>query len=51
MITYINNAVRKVFRKNPFTLKFDFNLKLLEIYLKNKKNMIKLIESMEELIH
>ena len=37
--------------KNPFTLKSDFDLKLLEIYLNNKKNMIELIESMEELIH
>ena len=26
-------------------------MKLLEIHLNNKKNMIKLIESMEELIH
>ena len=51
MITLIDNAVRKVFRKNPFTLKLDFYLKLLEIHLKNKKNMIEIIESMEELIH
>ena len=43
--------VRKVFRKNPFILKLDFYLKLLEIHLKNKKNMIELIESMEELTH
>ena len=43
--------VRKVFRKNSFTLKPDFYLKLLEILLNNKKNMIELIESMEELIH
>ena len=43
--------VRKVFRKNPFTLKRDFYLKLLEIHLNNNKNMIELIESMEELIH
>ena len=52
MITSINNAVKKVFQKNPFTLKPDFYLKLLEIYINNKKkNMIELIESMEELIH
>ena len=51
MITSIDNAVRKVFRKNPFILKLDFYLKLLEIHLKNKKNMIELIESMEELTH
>ena len=51
MITSINNAVRIVFRKNPFTLKPDFYLKLLEIHLNNKKNMIELIESMEELKH
>ena len=51
MITYINNAVRKVFRKNSFTLKPNFYLKVLEIHLNNKKNMIELIESMEELIH
>ena len=37
--------------KFPFTLKPDFYLKLLEIHLNNKKNMIELIESMEELIH
>ena len=29
--------------------KHDFYLKLLEIHLNNKKNMIELIESMEEL--
>ena len=51
MITSINNVVRIVFRKNPFTLKPDFYLKLLEIHLNNKKNMIELIESVEELIH
>ena len=51
MITSIDNAVRKVFKKNPFTLKPYFYLKLLEIYINNKKNMIELIESMEELIH
>ena len=51
MITSIDNAVRKFFRKNPFTLKPDFYLKLLEIHLNNKKNIIELIESMEELIH
>ena len=39
------------FQKNPFTLKPDFYLKLLEIHLNNKKNMIELIESMEELTH
>ena len=31
--------------------KHDFYLKLLEIHLNNKKNMIELIESMEELIY
>ena len=31
--------------------KLDFYLKLLEIHLNNKKNMIELIESMEELIY
>ena len=51
MITSINNAVRIVFRKNPFTLKPDFDLKLLEIHLNNKKKMIELIESVEELIY
>ena len=39
------------FLKNPFTLKPDFYLKLLKIHLNNKKNMIELIERMEELIH
>ena len=39
------------FSENSFILKPDFYLKLLEIHLNNKKNMIKLIESMEELIH
>ena len=39
------------FQKNSFTLKPDFYLKLLEIHLNNKKKMIELIESMEELIH
>ena len=43
--------IRKVFRKNSFTLKPDFYLKLLEIHLNNKKNKIELIESMEEQIH
>ena len=38
------------FQKNPFTLEPDFYLKLLEIHLNNKKNIIELIESMEELI-
>ena len=47
MITSIDNAVRK----NPFILNPDFYLKLLEIHLNNKKNMIEPIESMEELIH
>ena len=51
MITSINTAGRKVFRKNPFTLKPDFYLKLLKIHLYNKKNIIELIESMKELIH
>ena len=40
-----------MFSKKPFILKHDFYLKLLEIYLNNKKNMIELIESMDELIH
>ena len=39
------------FSKKPIHLKSDFYLKLLEIHLNNKKNMIELIESMEELIH
>ena len=39
------------FQKNPFTLKPYFYSKLLEIHLNNKKNMIELIKSMEELIH
>ena len=39
------------FLENSFTLKLDFYLKLLENHLKNKKNMIELIGSMEELIH
>ena len=39
------------FKKKPFTLKSNFYLKLLEIHLNNKKKMIELIESMEELIH
>ena len=43
--------LEKFFQKNPFTLKLDFFLKLLGIHLSNKKNMIELIESMEELIH
>ena len=51
MMTSINNTARIVFKKNSFTLKPDFYLKLLEIHLNNKKNMIELIESMEELIY
>ena len=43
--------LEKFSEKNPFTLKLDFYLKLLEIHLNNKKNIIELIESMEELIH
>ena len=43
--------LEKFFQKNPFTLKLDFFFKQLEIHLSNKKNMIELIESMEELIH
>ena len=31
------------FSENSFTLKPDFYLKLLEIHLNNKKNMIELI--------
>ena len=51
LITYINNAIRKVFKKTHSQKKLDFYLKLLEIHLNNKKNMIELIESMEELIY
>ena len=43
--------LEKFSEKNSFTLKPDFYLKLLEIHLNNKKNMIELIESIEELIH
>ena len=43
--------LKKFSKKNSFTLKPDFYLKLLEIHLNNKKNMIELIESMEELIY
>ena len=43
--------LEKFSEKNPITLRPDFYLKLLEIHLNNKKNMIELIESMEELIH
>ena len=43
--------LEKFSKKNPFTLKLDLYLKLLEIHLNNKKNMIELIESIEELIH
>ena len=39
------------FSENSFTLKPDFYLKLLEVHLNNKKNMIELIEIMEKLIH
>ena len=39
------------FSEKLIYFKIDFYLKLLEIHLKNKKNMIELIESMEELIH
>ena len=46
----MNNAVNS-FQKNSFTLKLDFYLKLLEIHLNSKKNIIELIESIEELIH
>ena len=46
----MNNAVTS-FQKNSFTLKLDFYLKLLKIHLNSKKNMIELIESIEELIH
>ena len=41
----------KKFSEKLIYFKIDFYLKLLEIHLKNKKNMIELIESMEELIH
>jgi len=43
--------IRIVFRKNSFTLKPNIYLKLGEIQLNNKKNMIELIERMEELIY
>ena len=43
--------LEKFSEKNPFTLKPDFYLKLLEIHLNNKKNMVELIESKKELIH
>ena len=43
--------LEKFSEKNPFTLKLDFYLKLLEIHLNNKKNIIELIESMDKLIH
>ena len=46
----MNNAVNS-FQKNSFTLKLDFYLKLLKIHLNSKKNMIELIESIEELTH
>ena len=39
------------FLEKPIHFKSYFYLKLLEIHLNNKKNMIELIESMEELIH
>ena len=39
------------FSKKLIHFKHHFYLKLLEIHLNNKKNMIELIESMEELIH
>ena len=39
------------FQKNSFTLKPDFYSKLSEIHLNNNKNMIELIESIEELIY
>ena len=39
------------FQKNSFILKPDFYLKLLEIHLNNKKNIIELIERMRELIY
>ena len=41
----------KNFQKNSFTLKPNFYLKLLEIHLNNKKNIIELIKSMKKLIH
>ena len=44
--------IRIVFKKKKtFTLKPDSYLKLLKIHLNNKKNMIELIESIEELVH
>ena len=39
------------FSEKPIHFKLDFYLKLLEINLNNKKNMIELIEITEELIH
>ena len=37
--------------KKPIHFKTWFLFELLEIHLNNKKNMIELIESMEELLH
>ena len=39
------------FQKKPIHFKPAFYLKLLEIHLNNKKKVIELIDSMEELIH
>ena len=51
IITWIKNVVRIVFKKKKVHFNTWFLLKLLEIHLNNKKNMIELIDSMEELIH
>ena len=39
------------FSEKSIHFKSYFYLKLLDIHLNNKKNIIELIESMEELIH
>ena len=39
------------FSEKPIHFKTWFLFELLEIHLNNKKNMIELIESMEELLH
>ena len=39
------------FSEKPFHFKTLFLFETIKIHLNNKKNMIELIESMEELIH
>ena len=51
LIMWLEKLSKKKKKNNLFTLKPNFYLKLLEIHLNNKKNIIELIESMEELIH